>query len=224
MNPFARALLLTLGLTSLAWAQTLEPTRDWSALMSFHTAVPTGGLHQDVQGQLGFGFGLGAQLRVSNRIALRGSFSWTGFRVDERNLWSRMVADLFDASYTEDRLVLRSYALGVDVIGFTRADGYGPYMVAGVGLQRSRLYAEAVYVDSEGNQSTQDLGTWPPADTPFFQVGLGHHGRSGVYVEGKAVGWRYRAMRGYPLLESPLGGETVLRDALSLTLSLGARF
>ena len=213
---------LALCLSTAAWGG--DAARDWKALLFAHTAVPVGTLHRDVNGQLGFGLGLGVHQPLTDRTAIRGAFSWTGYRVNDRNLGGRVLASLFDASYREDRLVLRSYALGVDFVGYSASGGSGPYLLAGAGIQRARLYAEDRYVDDQGNETIQDLGKWPAANTPYFNVGLGFQGRAGFFIEGKAVYWRYRAVEGYPLLNSPFGGTTVLRNALNLTFSVGARF
>jgi hypothetical protein len=223
MSPFQRT-LLTLCLAVPAWAQAPEPERSIQGLLSFHTAIPAGALYRDVQGQLGFGFGLGAQVRLSDRLGLRGAFSWTGYRVNERHWGARLFADLVDASYEEERLVLRSYALGLDLVGYRDPGGFGPFAFAGGGFQRSRLYAEGVFVDGDGHESIQPIATWPAADTPYVEGGLGYQWRSGAYLETKAVFWRYRAVKGYPLLETPLGGRPVLREATSLSLALGVKF
>jgi len=222
--PLFTRTLLTLCLAVSASAQAPEPERFVHGLLSFHTAVPAGALYRDVQGQLGFGFGLGAQVRLSDRMGLRGAFSWTGYRVNERHWGARLFADLVDARYEEDRLVLRSYALGLDLVGYRDPGGFGPYIFAGGGFQRARLYAEGVFVDGDGNESIQPLATWPAADTPYVEGGIGRQWPSGIYLEGKAVLWRYRAVAGYPLLETPFGGRPVLREATSLSLSLGMRF
>lgn len=214
--------ILALCLSTFAWGG--DADRDGKVILSAHTAVPVGALNRDVNGQLGFGLGLGFQQPLTDRTALRGTFSWTGYRVNDRNLGGRVLASLFDASYSEDRLVLRSYAVGLDFVGYSASGGFGPYMLAGAGIQRARLYAEERYVDDEGNETIQDLGKWPAANTPYFNVGVGFQGRAGFFTEGKAVYWRYRAVEGYPLLDSPFGGTALLRNALSFTLSVGARF
>ena len=192
--------------------------------MAVHTAVPLGSLATDVNDQLGFGISLGVQQPLASRLAVRGSFSWTGYRVNDRNLWDRAFASLFDTSYSENQMVLRSYALGADLIIYTEDGGVGPYFLGGGGIQRARLYGEHRDVDTQGNESTQNLAPWPPADTPYFCLGIGYQGRTHLFIEGKAQQWRYNGIDGIRLLDSPLNGKPTLRDARSLTLSVGIRF
>lgn len=192
--------------------------------MAVHTAAPLGSLATDVNDQLGFGLSLGVQQPLASRLAVRGSFSWTGYRVNDRNLWERAFASFFDASYSENQMVLRSYALGADLILYTEDGGYGPYFLGGGGIQRARLYVEHRDVDSQGNESTRNLATWPAADTPYFCLGIGYQGRSHMFIEGKVQQWRYNGVDGIRLLDSPMNGKPTLRDARSLTLSVGIRF
>lgn len=192
--------------------------------VAVHTAMPLGTLSADVDGKLGFGFSLGIQQPLTSRLAVRGGFSWTGYRVDDRNLWLRAFASLLDASYSEDRMVLRSYAVETDLLVHAEDGGYGAYFLGGVGIQRSRLYVENRMVDSQGNESVRNLAAWPAADTPYVCAGMGYQGRSHAFVEGRFQAWRYRGVEGYRLLDSPLHGQPSLRDAYSLTLSVGVRF
>ena len=60
--------------------------------LSVHTAMPMANLSTDVDGKLGFGFNLGFEQPLSRRVSVRGSFSWTGYRVDDRNLWEKAFA------------------------------------------------------------------------------------------------------------------------------------
>jgi len=133
-------------------------------------------------------------------------------------------ASMFDTSYSENQMVLRSYALGADLILYTEDGGLGPYFLGGGGIQRARLYVEHRDVDSQGNKSTQNLATWPAADTPYFCLGIGYQGRSHMFIEGKVQQWRYNGIDGVRLLDSPLNGKPTQRDARSLTLSVGVRF
>lgn len=195
-----------------------------NGVLSVHSAMPLGTLHADVNGQLGFGFSFGIQQALASRVAVRGSFSWTGYRVDDRNLWARAFASMVDAGYEEDRMVLRSYSAGVDLVLYSEDGGNGAYFLGGGGIQRSRLYVENRYVDGQGNEDVRNLATWPAADTPYVSVGFGYQGRSHAFIEGKFQAWRYRGVEGYRLLDSPLHGQPSLRDAVSMTLSVGVRF
>ena len=193
-------------------------------ILAVHTAMPLGTLNADVNSQLGFGFSLGIQQPLASRVAVRGSFAWTGYRVDDRHLWARAFASMFDSGYQEDRMVLRSYSAGMDVVLYSEDGGYGAYFLGGGGIQRSRLYLEDRYVDSQGNEDVRNLATWPAADTPYVSMGLGYQGRSHAFIEAKFQAWRYRGVEGYRLLDSPLHGQPSLRDAVSTTLSVGVRF
>lgn len=217
-----RSLVLSALLSLLPMgAQEASSARGFLAV---HTAAPLGSLSADVNHQLGFGLSLGLQQPLARRLAVRGSFSWTGYRVNDRNLWERAFASFFDASYSENQMVLRSYALGADLILYTQDGGVGPYFLGGGGIQRARLYVEHREVDSQGNESTQNLATWPPADTPYFCLGIGYQGRSHLFIEGTVQQWRYNGVDGFRLLNSPLDGKPSERDARSLTLSVGIRF
>ena len=156
------ALLASLPFASL-WAQEGKPLR---GIIAVHAAAPLGTLSTDVDGQSGFGFSVGIQQSLASRVAVRGSFSWTGYRVDDRNLWTRAFASAFDLGYDEERMVLRSYTLGADLIVYMEEGSHGAYFMGGGGIQKARLYLEHRDVDSENHESVQNLATWPAADTP----------------------------------------------------------
>jgi hypothetical protein len=186
--------------------------------------MPLATLSTDVNNQFGFGFTAGIRGRISNRLELRGGISWTGYRVDERSLWLRAFASMLNASIDEDRLVLRSYVLSGELLGFFDDAGDGAYVLAGAGIQRAQLYAEHRSTDGEGNEHVSNLATWPAADTPYFCVGAGYQGASQAFIETKFQYWRYQGVTGYRLTDSPLQGRPSPRDAVSLTLSVGVRF
>lgn len=212
------AALLTFGTLSAGDRKPLD------GILAVHTAMPLGSLNVDVNSQLGFGFSFGIQQPLTSRLAVRGSFSWTGYRVDDRNLWARAFASMVDAGYEEDRMVLRSYAVGADLLLYSEEGNHGAYFLGGGGIQRSRLYLENRYVDGQGNEDVRNLATWPAADTPYVSVGFGYQGRSHAFIEGKFQAWRYRGVEGYRLLDSPSHGQPSLRDAVSMTVSVGVRF
>lgn len=197
---------------------------DLSLVVGVHTALPMGRLAEDVDGKLGFGVSAGLQQPLTSRLAVRGLFSWTGYRVDDRNLWARAFASVLDADYREERMVLRSYSVEADLLAHLQPGGQGGYLLAGVGIQRARVYLEDRYVDSQGNESVSPLATWPAADTPYFALGMGYQGRSPAFIEGRFQFWRYRGVAGHPLLESPLHGSPSLRDGYSMTVAVGVRF
>lgn len=192
-------------------------------VLGIHTAVPTGALGRDVDQKLGFGFSVGYQHELWPKIGLRTAFQRTGYRVNDRNLLDRMLAGVFDNSYDEDRLVLRSYALGVDLIGYQHEGCHGVYAFAGGGIQRSRMYLERRYV-YEGDATVEDIARWPAMNSAYLNLGIGKQFRNPAFVEAKLVAWRYRAVPGFRLMETPLGVEHHYRDALSVSLGVGVRF
>lgn len=198
--------------------------RPLDGFLAVHTALPMGTLATDVDNKLGFGFSFGVQQPLTSRWALRAGFSWTGYRVDDRNLWSRAFASMLDADYREERLVLRSYAVEADLRLHAAPGGYGAYFFGGAGVQRARLYLEDRYVDRDGNEAVRNLASWPAIDTPIFSVGAGYQGHSHAFLESRFRFWRYRGVQGYRLLESPLHGQPSQRDAFSFTVSVGVRF
>jgi hypothetical protein len=218
---FRNALVL---LVALVAADPLRAQAGTGGYLALHTAFPMSTLNSDVDGKLGFGFSAGIHQPLTSRFAVRGSFSWTGYRVDDRNLWWKAFASVFDVSYSEERLVLRSYALGAELLGYFEDDQRGAYILGGGGLQRSRLYLEHVSKDGDNNETSSNLATWPAADTPYFCVGLGYQGQEQAFIEGKFQFWRYHAVKGYRLLDTPLDGRPSLRDAAGLTLAVGFRF
>lgn len=205
---------LTLG------AQDAEPR----FYFDVHTAMPMGTLSRDVNDQFGFGLTLGVDWPVVRHFSLRTSFSWTGYRVDDRSLAARAFADMFDVSYSEDRLVLRSYALGVEGVIRQESSGSGPYALVGGGMQRARLYEEYRVVDENGNGHTTTTATWPSMDSAFLTAGFGYQAHEGFFVEGKVRGWRYNGVDAYSLSDSPLTRRTTPRNAVSLHMAVGVRF
>ncbi len=195
--------------------------------VSVHTSVGLGELGKDVRDQLGFGIGLQAQIPVGGHLALRPNFAWTGFRVNDRNLGWKFMAAVLNASYDEERLVLRSYQVGLDLVLFPEGGSRGVYFFGGGGLQRAQLDLESRYVDRHGEDTQEHVSpilSWDPALTPYVQGGVGLQGKGGLFAEARLTAWRYRAAKGYELLDTPLNARTELREALSLTFSVGVRF
>lgn len=210
----------------LMGAEADPPSKGYPSGLQFdlHAAMPLGNLAADVNDQWGFGIGLGYQGRLANRLDFRASFHWTGYRISDRNLGSRVLASIFDAAYEENRLILRSYALGGDFLGYLEADRRGAYLLAGGGIQRSRMYYENRFVDEEGNESLRTIAAWPAADTPYTNFGLGYRGRSGAFLEGRVVLWRYRAEPGVRLTQTSQNAPSQLRDAVSFVTAFGVCF
>ncbi len=192
-------------------------------VLGIHTAVPTGALGRDVDQKLGFGFSVGYQHELWPKIGLRTAFQWTGYRVNDRNLFDRMLASVLDSRYEEDRLVLRSYALGVDLIGYQREGCQGVYAFAGGGVQRARMYLEHRDV-LEGDAKVEDIARWPAMNSVYLNAGIGMQFSNPAFVEARLVGWRYRAVPGFRLMDTPLGVKHHYRDALSVSLGMGVRF
>ena len=222
--PLIRVLSLSLTSMLCLGAAELEPNGPSGFIIDVHTAIPVGTLAQDTHDQFGFGMSLGFQAAIGSHAAFRGTFKWTGYRVNDRNLAQRFLANILDSGYDEDRLILRSYAFGGDFVGYQNEGGLGPYILLGGGLQRSRMYYEHRAVDSQGTETTQGLAAWPAAVTPYLNAGMGYQGRSGFFVEGRVVAWRYRAEAGVPLMQTTLNAPNQLREATSLVAALGVRF
>lgn len=230
MKTFRRLLLCLSATLTLMGSQPERPPQPNSEAFlrglyfDLHAAVPLGSLAADVNDQLGFGLSLGYQAKLGEQFALRASFRWTGYRVSDRNLGARMLASIFDASYEEDRLILRSYSLGGDFLAYRDQDCRGPYFLVGGGIQRSRMYYEQRSVDGEGNEALRTLAVWPAADTPFSNFGFGYRGRSGAFIEGRVVLWRYRAEPGTRLMQTSPNASNQLRDATSFVTAIGVSF
>jgi hypothetical protein len=192
--------------------------------VELHAAVPMGALASDINDQLGFGLGLGYRAQLGSHLALRAAFRWTGYRISDRNLGARLLATLADSNYEEDRLILRSYSLGGDLMVYREEGCQGPYVLAGGGLQRSRMYLEYRTVDPEGNERLEDLAIWPAANTPFWNFGLGYQSRSPFFIEGRVTLWRYRAEPGVRLMQTSLNAASQFRDAISFVAAIGVQF
>lgn len=218
---------LALSLCLLAPLAAEEPAERPGFGFSVHTAIGLGNLGRDVQDQLGFGVGLHAHVPVTERIALRPAFTWTGYRVNDRDTGWKIMAAILDTSYQEERLVLRSFQLGADLVGYRDGGCTGPYLFAGGGVQRAQLEMEHRLVDRSGNQTQEDTHTvakWEPETSAYLQAGVGYQTTQYAFVEARITSWRYAAEPGTPLLDTPLAPRLGTRGALSLTLSAGVRF
>mgnify|MGYP006898377412 CR=1 FL=1 len=193
-----------------------------SPAVSVHVAAPLGTLVNDVNGHPGFGIGLHLQLGVGGRVAFRPQFEWTGYRVNDYNLGTRMLASLLDADYSEYRVVYRTYRIGVDLQVF-QEDGYhGLYAVIGAGGLASAMYYEDRYVPSgDGPSQVQTLATSHRQTRGYGSVGIGYQWRSGGFMEARATTAPYHGAPGEP--RNP-GTFTPDRTAGALVFSAGVRF
>lgn len=91
------------------------------------------------------------------------------------------------------------------------------------GIQRSRMYWE-YRVISENDSSVEEWARWPAMNSAYVQAGMGKQFANPFFMEAKVVAWRYRAVRGYPLMETPLGESHHYRDAVSVSLGVGLKF
>lgn len=194
--------------------------------VAFQTAIPTGLLSRDVRDQWGFGLAGFGTLGLSDRILLRPTFSWTGYRINDRNWGNRFLANLLDANSEDEALVLRSLQLGADLVVYRDPGGQGPYAFIGGGVQRSRMSLEHSFTDRQGEEDklhTDTVADWEPLHTPYLQGGVGLQWNI-LFVEAKVLAWRYRAHPGTPLMETPLHGANSSREALSVVFAAGMRF
>jgi hypothetical protein len=114
-------------------------------------ATGLGPMFEDLNSHPGFGFDIQGYLPVAPWFQMRPAFEWTGYRVNDYNIASRVLATLLGADYDETRVVFRTYRLGIDGVFYFRPGYLGPFLSAGVGAQLSRVYVEdvAVYAGSE---------------------------------------------------------------------------
>ena len=112
-------------------------------------ATGLGPMFEDLNSHPGFGFDIQGYLPVASWLQVRPAFEWTGYRVSEYNIASRVLATLLGADYEETRVVFRTYRLGLDGVFYFQQRYLGPFLSAGVGAQLSRVYVEdrAVYAD-----------------------------------------------------------------------------
>jgi len=197
---------------------------NWSLGLSVHTAVPAGQLSSDVNHQLGFGLGFHVPVRLGDHHSIRPSFEWTGYRVNDRNWASRALASMIEADYSEDRLILRSYKVGIDYLVYSKDGLSGTYGVLSGGIQRSRLYLEERNVQQDSNsEQTSPIHSWDGLNTGWFGAGIGYQGKNHLFVEFKYTNWRYLAQPGRTLLETEPDARLSQREAHSFTLALGLR-
>jgi len=123
-------------------------------------ATGLGSMSTDLNGHPGFGLTIQGYLPLGSRFQLRPAFEWTGYRVNEYNLASRILAELLGAEHWETRVVFRTYRLGLDGVIYFRERYRGPYLSGGVGVQLSRVYLEDVawYGDEVEAVRTVDAG------------------------------------------------------------------
>jgi hypothetical protein len=123
-------------------------------------ATGLGSMFTDLNGHPGFGLTIQGYLPLGSRFQLRPAFEWTGYRVNQYNLASRILAELLGVEYWETRVVFRTYRLGLDGVIYFREQYRGPYLSGGVGVQLSRVYLEDVawYGAEEEEVRTVDAG------------------------------------------------------------------
>ncbi len=114
------------------------------AAIALLAASGLGSMSSDLNGHPGFGIALQGYLPVAARIQLRPAFEWTGYRVNEYNLASRLLAAALGAAYDDTRVVFRTYRLGLDGVIYLRDRYHGPFLSGGVGVQLSQVSIEDV--------------------------------------------------------------------------------
>jgi hypothetical protein len=103
-----------------------------------------GSMSSDVNHHPGFGFTVQGYFPVGSRFQVRPAFEWTGYRVNEYNFASHLLAEVLGENYEETRVVFRTYRVGIDGVLYFRDRYCGPFLSGGIGLQHSRVYLEDV--------------------------------------------------------------------------------
>jgi hypothetical protein len=140
-------------------------------------ATGLGSMFTDLNGHPGFGVTIQGYLPVGSQFQLRPAFEWTGYRVNEYNLASRVLAELLGLEYWETRVVFRTYRLGLDGIIYFRERYRGPYLSGGVGVQLSSVYLEDVAWSGDGMEDVRTV------DAGYTNTGLWLGGGAGYQWE-----------------------------------------
>jgi hypothetical protein len=148
------ALTASLGLAGEAPAPEAPAVRGGLGVL---VATGLGPMFSDLNGHPGFGLTIQGYIPLGSRFQLRPAFEWTGYRVNEYNVASRILAELLGLEYWETRVVFRTYRLGLDGVIYFRERYKGPYLSGGVGVQLSRVYLEDVAWSSDGMEDVRTV-------------------------------------------------------------------
>lgn len=201
MSPRRLALGLSLALSLPLAAQ--EPgTAGWTVGVGFHTAFPTGTLSKDVHDHHGFGLALQAPLNLGGGLVLRPQIEGTGFRITRYDAFAWLLNG-------DDREILRTYRLGVDLLVHLSGDARrpGPYLLGGVALQNASI--DDVVQNSHGDSET---GSTRLSETGMaYNVGAGLRFGPHAAVELRYYRFDYqdpKALEAAPVTRRP--GESIL--------------
>ena len=155
---------LALGLAIPMLAQTPEPglkePSDWTIGFGLHMGFPSGELSKAVNNHTGYGVAVQFPISLGGGLIFRPQIEGTGYRVTRYDT----LAWLFNY---DDREVLRTYRLGVDLLVplMGGPNKMGPYLVGGIAFQNSSY--DRLTQDSNGDSITTStrLSLWGPAWT-----------------------------------------------------------
>jgi hypothetical protein len=186
-------------------------------------ATGLGSMSTDLNGHPGFGLTIQGYLPLGSRFQLRPAFEWTGYRVNEFNLASRILAELLGADYLETRVVFRTYRLGLDGVIYFRERYRGPYLSGGVGVQLSRVYLEDVARYSDGGEEIMPVDTGSTTTGLWLGGGAGYQWEAGnVELRLSRAPYSYTTQRPSDTERNALPFEG--RPGWALHLILGVRF
>ncbi|HVN77337.1 MAG TPA: hypothetical protein VMT19_13545 [Thermoanaerobaculaceae bacterium] len=180
-----------------------------------------GSVSSDLNNHPGFGLAFQGYLTVASRFQVRPAFEWTGYRVNEYNLASRLLADVLDAEYRDTRVVFRTYRFGVDGVLYFR-DGYrGPFVSGGVGVQLSRVYIEDVMWHGTDQEEVVPLGASSSTTGLWLGGGAGYRsGSTSLELRLSRAPYRYTTARPPDRPPNSLGFEPKQGWALHLIMAV----
>lgn len=194
----------------------------WGVSIGVLGAYGAGNLSRDTDAHPGFGLHLGAVYHPGGRQVFRPAFEWTGYRIGPYNAWERAASSILDSDYRENRVVFRTYRLGLDYLVHQDPEGRsGPYLLLGCGGQLSHLYSDRRYVDGQGNETIEASASRGSHTSLWIAAGLGYQGRSGGMAELRFSRADYAAEAG---ATGPVAGGPLTREGYAFTLVLGGRF
>ncbi|HJU84790.1 MAG TPA: hypothetical protein VJ600_11305 [Holophagaceae bacterium] len=205
---------------SLLSAQDPPPAPSFHLGLGVSVATGLGSMSSDLNGHPGFGFQVQAHVPITSGFELRPAFEWTGYRTNDYDPLVPVAAAI-GASYSDTRLVFRTYRLGLDGLWYLKGGDQGLYTSAGVGLQHSRAYLESVYDDGQGGGQTQTLATSASKDGLWLGAGLGYQWEQ-ASLELRLSRAPYDYTASLPLASG--ASATEARPGWALHLMAGVRF
>jgi hypothetical protein len=193
------ACLLVLAASSAAVAGEVpapNPQEGARAGIGFLVATGLGAMSSDLNNHPGFGLALQGYFPVGSRFRVRPAFEWTGYRVNEYNLASRLLAELLGAYYQDTRVVFRTYRLGMDGVLYFRDSYRGPFLSGGIGVQLSRVYVEDVLWYGTSEEDVMPIGASSSTTGLWLGGGVGYQWKVGnVELRLSRAPYRYTSER-----------------------------